>query len=96
MSNGCESAKAKNPGEISAEDVHNKLGELRGLAANLLAQQSQINEKLINDPDPPKATDKAERVTNPRHFPAFYDQIQEISSVLYLIQHKQEILLKHI
>lgn len=99
MSNGGSSTdvKKRDPGEISAEDVHNRLGELQGLAANLFTNQMNINDKLINDLVPAKETsDKAEKVTNPRHFPSFFDRAGDISGVLYSIQRLQEVLLKHI
>lgn len=97
MTNGGE-VKKRDPNEIKAEDVYNGLSELQGLAANLLAGQRKINDKLINNPNPPSdtSTDKAEVAQNPRHLPGFYEVIKQIASVLHSAQHLQEVLDKHI
>ena len=99
MSNGGQVTTTKKPHEITAEDIHKGLSELKGQAKCILEQQINTNEKLINDTDDRPDIKKAAEVeppVNPRHFPGFRDTMREISGILQEAQGLQGYLLKHL
>ncbi len=96
MSNGSgQVTTTKKPHEVTAEDIHAALSELKGQAKCILEQQINANEKLINDPDDRPDIKKAAEVDppkNPRHFPGFRDTLKEISGILMEAHRRQGLL----